>query len=157
MALTLALGACVSPSPDTEQAEAGPGTAPKSRYAVEHDFAPLRPITPEEVVDATPRAEPILAAGNMSPYVIGGITYEVTGPFRGAKAKAEAAAGSTTTVPSPVDTLGEAGGTDERSGSGSDDDNTPLLIGGGVVVVAAAAGGLIAVRRRRNAEGDPTL
>ena len=83
MALTLALGACVSPSPDTEQAEAAPGTAPKSRYAVEHDFAPLRPITPEEVVDATPRAEPILAAGNMSPYVIGGITYEVMKDYRG--------------------------------------------------------------------------
>ena len=87
---------------------------------------------------------------------LGGITYEVTGPFRGAKIKADAEAGSTT-VPSPVSTLGQAGGTDEKSGSGDDDANAPLLIGGGVAVVAAAAGGLIAVRRRRNAEGDPTL
>ncbi len=88
------------------------------------------------------------------PEKLGGITYEVTGPFRGAKAKAES---GSTTVPSPVSTLGEAGGTEKTSGSGDDDSNAPLLIGGGVVVVAAAAGGLIAVRRRRSAEGDPTL
>ncbi len=86
---------------------------------------------------------------------LGGITYEVTGPFRGARAKADAESGSTT-VPSPVSTLGQAGGTEEAAGS-DDDANTPLLIGGGVAVVAAAAGGLIAVRRRRNAVGDPTL
>jgi secreted PhoX family phosphatase len=87
---------------------------------------------------------------------LGGVTYEVTGPFRGAEAKAEAEGGSST-LPSPVTTLGQAGGTEETSGSGDDDSNAPLLIGGGVAVVAAAAGGLIAVRRRRSAEGDPTL
>tara|TARA_R110002073_G_scaffold23319_17_gene79864 strand:- start:5414 stop:6253 length:840 start_codon:yes stop_codon:yes gene_type:complete len=84
LALTLLLGACVSPAPDTGEAQTTTAqTPPKSRYAVEHDFAPLRPITPEEVVDATPQPEPILAVGNMSPYVIGGITYEVMKDYRG--------------------------------------------------------------------------
>jgi len=76
--LGLLLAACASQPPETVQEAPGDNaTAPKSRYAVEHDFAPLRPISPEEVVDATPTPDPILAVGNMSPYVIGGVTYEV--------------------------------------------------------------------------------
>ena len=82
-ALTLLLAACVSQPPETEQqAEKTSVTPPDSRYAVQHDFAPLRPISPDEVVDATPLPEPILAAGNMSPYVIGGVTYEVLTDYR---------------------------------------------------------------------------
>ena len=76
--LGLLLAACASQPPETVQEAPGDTvTAPKSRYAVEHDFAPLRPISPEEVVDAMPKPDPILAVGNMSPYVIGGVTYEV--------------------------------------------------------------------------------
>lgn len=56
--------------------------APKSRYAVSQDFAPLRPISPDEVVDAALRPDPILAFGNMSPYVIDGVTYEVIKDYR---------------------------------------------------------------------------
>lgn len=82
--LGLLLAACASQPPETvQQGPDGNVTAPKSRYAVEHDFAPLRPISPEEVVDATPKPDPILAVGNMSPYVIGGVTYEVLENYRG--------------------------------------------------------------------------
>jgi rare lipoprotein A len=83
-ALTILMAACVSQAPDTGQGEgATTVTPPKSRYAVEHDFAPLRPMSPDEVVDATPIPDPILAVGNMSPYVINGVTYEILKDYRG--------------------------------------------------------------------------
>ncbi|MCB0988379.1 MAG: DUF839 domain-containing protein [Microthrixaceae bacterium] len=76
---------------------------------------------------------------------VGGITYEVTGPFRG---RAEAAISSTSSVPSPATTL-------ERAANGSSDDDgdggsgsTGVVIGGAVVLAAAAVGGALAVRRR---------
>lgn len=47
------------------------------RYHVEHDSAPIRPISQDEVADAIPQADPILTVGNMSPYVIDGVTYTV--------------------------------------------------------------------------------
>jgi rare lipoprotein A len=76
--LGLLLAACALQPPETGQQTKPDATMPPaSRYAVEHDFAPLRPISPEDVVDATPTPDPILAFGNMSPYVIGGVTYEV--------------------------------------------------------------------------------
>jgi rare lipoprotein A len=83
IALTLLLAACASQPPETEQEAADESIAPpESRYAVQHDFAPLRPISPEDVVDATPFPDPILAVGNMSPYVINGVTYEVLKDYR---------------------------------------------------------------------------
>ncbi len=82
--LTALLAACASQPPETEPGVAKIAvTPPDSRYAVQHDFAPLRPISPNEVVDATPSPEPILAFGNMSPYVIGGVTYEILKDYRG--------------------------------------------------------------------------
>jgi rare lipoprotein A len=83
IALAVMLASCASQPPDTEQDTGSASVVPpKSRYAVEHDFAPLRPISPEDVVDATPLPDPILAAGNMSPYVIDGVTYEVLKDYR---------------------------------------------------------------------------
>ena len=83
-ALALLLASCASqpPEPKGETAEK-PVPEPDSRYAVEHDFAPLRPITADEVMDAIPAPDPILAVGNMSPYVIGGVTYEILQDYRG--------------------------------------------------------------------------
>ena len=52
-------------------------SAPDSRYAVDQDAAPARPITADEVADAVPRPDPILAAGNRSPYEVNGVTYEI--------------------------------------------------------------------------------
>jgi rare lipoprotein A len=78
--LALLLAACATQPPEPEE---GTVPEPDSRYAVEHDFAPLRTISADEVVDAIPTPDPILAAGNMSPYVIGGVTYEVLKDYRG--------------------------------------------------------------------------
>ena len=52
------------------------------RYHVEQDSAPLRPISQDEVFDAIPQADPILRFGNMSPYVIDGVTYNVLEDYR---------------------------------------------------------------------------
>lgn len=52
------------------------------RYHVEQDSAPLRSISQDEVFDAIPQADPILRFGNMSPYVIDGVTYNVLEDYR---------------------------------------------------------------------------
>jgi rare lipoprotein A len=52
------------------------------RYHVEQDSAPLRPISQGEVFDAIPQADPILRFGNVSPYVIDGVTYHVLEDYR---------------------------------------------------------------------------
>src|SRR5690606_6452764 len=73
-----------------------------------------------------------------------GVTWEVTGPFRGAAARA--AATTTTSAPTVPSTLAElaAGAPDDDSGSST---AVPALVGGGAVVAGAA--GLLALRARR--------
>ncbi len=68
--VTLFIGAC-SQTPDD------------SRYAKQHDAAPLQPISADAVIDAVPRADPILLVGNISPYTVFGVTYEVLEDHRG--------------------------------------------------------------------------
>jgi rare lipoprotein A len=84
IALLLLLAGCTTQTPDSRDAATRDAAkpAPKSRYAVAHDFAPLRPISPDEVSDAIPRPDPILAVGNMSPYIVDGVTYEVLKNYR---------------------------------------------------------------------------
>jgi rare lipoprotein A len=50
---------------------------PESRYPQAQDTAPVRSISADEVRDAVPRPDPILAAGNQSPYTVNGVRYEV--------------------------------------------------------------------------------
>jgi rare lipoprotein A len=81
--LVLLLAACASQPPEPGKDAASKAAAsPKSRYAATHDFAPLKPISPDQVFDAVPKPDPILAVGNMSPYVIDGVTYEVIKDYR---------------------------------------------------------------------------
>jgi rare lipoprotein A len=56
---------------------------PHSRYERSEDAAPLRPISAEQVADAVPRPDPLLAAGNRSPYSVNGVTYEILQDYRG--------------------------------------------------------------------------
>jgi len=51
------------------------------------DGPPLKPIAAHEVPDALPRAEPILRAGNSSPYVVDGQTYRVRTTAAGYRAE----------------------------------------------------------------------
>ena len=53
-----------------------------TRYSQDQDAAPLRHISPEDVADAVPRADPILAVGNRSPYSVNGVSYEVMKDYR---------------------------------------------------------------------------
>ncbi|MFT4613261.1 MAG: rare lipoprotein A [Bacteroidia bacterium] len=57
--------------------------APESRYEQAQDTAPLKPISAADVADAQPRPDPILSAGNKSPYEVNGVTYEVLSDHRG--------------------------------------------------------------------------
>lgn len=78
-ALSLLITACSTPPPDLSPLpqEKKPDVGASARYEMDQDSAPLRPITQDEVVDAIPRPDPILMFGNMSPYVINGVTYNV--------------------------------------------------------------------------------
>ena len=77
------LAACSTPpsqSPPVTQNNADVSVS--ERYHVEQDSAPLRPIGQDEVFDAIPQADPILRFGNVSPYVIDGVTYNVLEDYR---------------------------------------------------------------------------
>jgi secreted PhoX family phosphatase len=77
-----------------------------------------------------------------------GVTYEVTGPFRGAAAEADET--STTTVPTPGSTLEAATpAVDDSSDDGGGTSPVPFVVGG--LALGALAGGALAVRRRGNA------
>ncbi|MFN2328981.1 MAG: septal ring lytic transglycosylase RlpA family protein [Chromatocurvus sp.] len=47
------------------------------RPAWQDDGAPERSITPQQVLDAIPRPDPILRAGNTSPYEVAGVQYTI--------------------------------------------------------------------------------
>lgn len=96
---------------------------------------------------------------------VAGITYEITGPFRGVKPTPVLAAPPETEAPtaSPVTTLvtaAEVGAADiaadDGSNNGSDDGGSGAGLGIGIGVAAAAAivGGAVAFRRRRLGSGD---
>lgn len=53
-----------------------------TRYSQAQDTAPLKAISAEDVQDAVPRADPILAVGNKSPYSVNGVTYEILDEYR---------------------------------------------------------------------------
>ena len=79
VALILSLAACSTPPPvqppSSQQGQAD--VSASARYEMDQDSAPLRSITEDEVFDAIPQPDPILTFGNMSPYVIDGVTYNV--------------------------------------------------------------------------------
>lgn len=52
-------------------------TSSEPRIAWEGDGAPKLSLKAEDVMDAVPRADPILRAGNTSPYEVNGVSYTV--------------------------------------------------------------------------------
>ena len=94
-----------------------------------------------------------------------GVTFEITGPFRGVMTTTDAAPpeteAPTATIASPVDTLVAAAPTSQDAepvGDGDSGSSGALGIGIGVVVAAAAVGGVVAFRKRRidEASGENT-
>jgi len=78
------LAACSTPPPSQSPPlpQDNADVSVSERYHVEQDSAPLRPISQGEVFDAIPQADPILRFGNVSPYVIDGVTYHVLEDYR---------------------------------------------------------------------------
>jgi len=83
IALATLLAAC-STTPKPEEGEpAAKATTPASRYPISRDGAPLVAISPDDVSDAVPRPDPLLAVGNKSPYTVNGETYSILKDYRG--------------------------------------------------------------------------
>lgn len=84
----------------------------------------------------------------------GGITYEVTGPFRGSNGSEPDS--------SPTTTLAKAAGSASRRetgpGAGSGDDDVPVvpIVAGSAVALAAIGGAVVALRRRGSASRPRT-
>ncbi len=77
LATTLLLLACSAPEP-----RSGGDAYQAKRYSQAQDAAPLEHIDANSVTDAVPRADPILAVGNKSPYTVNGVTYEILEDYR---------------------------------------------------------------------------
>jgi len=73
--LALLLTGCAR---DMRPTDVEQGTWQRSR-----DAAPSMVIRPDQVPDATPRPDPLLAAGNSSPYTVNGVTYYVLQQYVG--------------------------------------------------------------------------
>jgi hypothetical protein len=123
-------------------------------------FSSQRGPSKRDLTEILPSFAPIDAIGASG--MQAGMTFEITGPFRGVMTTTDAASPETEApIASPVDTLVSAAPNtqdaepvgDEDSGSGG-----ALGIGIGVVVAAAAVGGVVAFRKRRidGASGENT-
>ena len=77
LASLLLVLACSAPEP-----KSGGDAYQATRYSQSQDAAPLEHIDAASVEDAVPRADPILAVGNKSPYTVNGVTYEVLDDYR---------------------------------------------------------------------------
>ncbi|MCU1500015.1 MAG: hypothetical protein JWM47_3968 [Acidimicrobiales bacterium] len=106
-------------------------------------FSSQRGPSPKTVAEIVP--------GATVPARNAGVTWEVTGPFRGKAADEE--------PPAPTTTIARAAeGRDDPGAAAEGDDGTdvvPFAVGG-VAVAAAAAAGLVALRRRRSGPGPDT-
>ena len=60
-------------------------TKKKSRYELEHDRGPSKPMDVSHIVDPIPKHEPHLKAGNYSPYEVLGKKYHVNFNYKGFK------------------------------------------------------------------------
>ena len=59
------------------------GCASKSqRFDKRIDGPPQKALLAAEILDAVPRADPIMEQGNFSPYVVNGVTYEVIDEYK---------------------------------------------------------------------------
>lgn len=76
--LTLGIVLAGCESPQYRGADAGSGA--NSRYRVDKDYGPDRPLDASHVPDAVPRVELRTAAGNKSPYTVLGKTYRLLPP-----------------------------------------------------------------------------
>lgn len=80
-----------------------------------------------------------------------GVTFEITGPFRGVGGDEPAEA------PDPSTTLANAAPSESNENGGDDDGINPVVLGGvGLVAAGAVAGGVVAWRRRTAGSSAPS-
>lgn len=70
------LAACASSPVDTERMPAE-GSDLSSRYTIDQDRAPTRPLDPNAIREVVPVPETRTIAGNFTPYTVNGMTFEV--------------------------------------------------------------------------------
>lgn len=138
-------------------------------------FSSQRGPSPRDLEEIMPGITPIPALGVAGRH--GGITFEISGPFRGRKAPQEAppvtepvvettvpeaAEPPVTTLPSPAGTLATAApdSPSDPGGATADGDRdqggSGLVIGGGIAVAAVAiVGGAVLLRQRRIGQAPP--
>ena len=78
-----------------------------------------------------------------------GVTFEITGPFRGVVVPDVVTTEAPTTIPSPVTTLTQAVPDTAEDSSDDNGGGSGVAIGVGVVAAAAVVGGAVAFRQRR--------
>lgn len=76
LGVALLIVGCATRPPESKAPGDPDQPAVADRDAI-RDGAPLRHIRPEDVRDAVPRPDPILALGNISPYTVLGETYHI--------------------------------------------------------------------------------
>ncbi len=68
--------------PDSKPESTGGDAYQATRYSQSQDAAPLRHIGADDVQDAQPRPDPILAVGNKSPYSVNGVSYRILDDYQ---------------------------------------------------------------------------
>jgi peptidoglycan lytic transglycosylase len=86
IATVLGVGAC-SQSPTRTDTAVGGESTPGGPYTQAHDAAPVRTIAAEDVADAPLRPDPILSAGNKTPYTVNGVSYQIMDDASGYRVK----------------------------------------------------------------------
>ena len=83
VALLALLTACTSVAPPSGRATQGAEARSKVFPPSDKDGAPPESLDPDSIADAVPRAEVLRLAGNMSPYVVNGVSYKLVEDHRG--------------------------------------------------------------------------
>lgn len=84
--VAIALQGCSGPKSKSTGGDAYQAT----RYSQSQDAAPLQHLSADQVQDAVPRPDPILAAGNKSPYSVNGVSYHILSDYQGYRARGTA-------------------------------------------------------------------
>jgi secreted PhoX family phosphatase len=110
-------------------------------------FSSQRGPSTRDLVDVIPGFAAIDAIGAVGAHA--GVTFEITGPFRGVVVPEVVTTEAPTTIPSPVTTLTQAAPDTAEQSSDDNGGGSGVAIGVGVVAAAAVVGGAVAFRQRR--------
>jgi hypothetical protein len=110
-------------------------------------FSSQRGPSTRDLVDVIPGFAAIDAIGAVGAHA--GVTFEITGPFRGVVVPEVVTTEAPTTIPSPVTTLTQAAPDTAEQSSDDNGGGSGVAIGVGAVAVAAVVGGAVAFRQRR--------